>query len=291
MNDELSAQQTLESWWQMGRASSDANRLIVRFLEQNYRHAAFMSAADLAQAIGVSQSSVTRFAIMLGFSGYSEWSKEMQAVIRLELSASERLWYAAHPSDDAGDRVLLSEQENLGKLQRILNSERFHALANALANAGRVVFVSARASATLLPYAHYFLGKVRPQVDMASYGDPLWDRLGSESPGDTLIVVIAFPRYPQALIEWAQLMRARGFKIAAITDRLSSPVIQATEISLIVPVTSVSLFDSYAAPIIVLNLLVRQVAALIPEVSEHRLKQIEAWDQAQHVYVKEASFP
>jgi len=285
MNDEMSARQTLESWWQMGRSSSDANRLIVKFLEQNYRHAAFLTAADLAQAIGVSQSSMTRFAVMLGFSGYSEWSKEMQAVIRLELSATERLWYAAHPSDDDGDRVLLSEQENLTTLSRILNSERFYEFAKALADAKRVVFVSARASATLLPYAHYFLSKVKPHVEMASAGDPLWDRLGSENPTDTLVVVIAFPRYPRVLVEWAVQMQVKGFKLAVITDRLSSPIIQAAWISLIVPVTSVSLFDSYASPIIVLNLLVRQVAALIPNVSEARLNQLESWDKAQNVYI------
>ncbi len=285
MNDENSARQTLESWWDLGRTSSDANKLIVKFLEKNYRHAAFMSAADLAQQIGVSQSSITRFAIMLGFSGFSEWSREMQAVIRLELSATERLWYAEHPSDDSGDRVLQSEQDNLARLVNIVSSDRFQAFAKELAFARRIVFVSARASATLLPYAHYFLGKVRPNVEMASIGDPLWDQLSIEDPSEVLVVVIAFPRYPRVLVEWISQMQAKGFHMAAITDRLTSPVIPLTNLSLIVPVTSVSLFDSYAAPLIVLNLLVRQVAALIPNISEKRLEQLEAWDQLQNVYV------
>ncbi len=285
MNEENSTRQTLESWWDQGRISSDTNRLIVKFLEKNYRHAAFMSASDLAQEIGVSQSSITRFAAMLGFSGFSEWSKEMQAIIRLELSATERLWYAEHPSDDSGDRVLLSEQENLAILQNMINSDRFQAFAKELAYAKRVVFVSVRAAATLLPYAHYFLGKVRPNVELASISDPLWDQLSSEIPSEILIVVIAFPRYPRLLVEWTTHMQTKGFHIAAITDRLTSPVVPLSELSLIVPVTSVSLFDSYAAPLIVLNLLVRQVAALIPNISEKRLEQLEAWDQLQNVYI------
>ncbi len=120
---------------------------------------------------------------------------------------------------------------------------------------------------------------------MASIGDPLWDQLSSEDPSEVLVVVIAFPRYPRVLVEWISQMQAKGFHMAAITDRLTSPVIPLTDLSLIVPVTSASLFDSYAAPLIVLNLLVRQVAALIPNISEKRLEQLEAWDQLQNVYV------
>jgi len=268
---------------------SDTNRLIGRYLRENYRQAAFRTSAELAQDMGVSQASVSRFAATLGCSGYGDWVKQLQQVIRLELSAADRLWYAAHPSDEEDgpprDRVLKGESENLLHLEEIVTSVAFEELARRLAQAREVIIISARAAATLAPYVYYFLSKVRPGVRVALPGEAVWDRLPTESPEQTALFALVFPRYPRVLLDHLKILHERGFAITGLTDRPHSPLSAYAELALSVPVTSASLFDSYAAPIVILNMLIRRIAKLTPEQSRARLDAIEELDQVNRVYL------
>ncbi|MCL6548092.1 MAG: MurR/RpiR family transcriptional regulator [Alicyclobacillus sp.] len=279
---------TLQRWWQIGKSSSEVNRQIAVYLEQHYREAAFMTSAELAAAVGVSQASISRFAGLLGFNGYGSWIKELHELIRLELSAGQRMWFADHPTledgDNVRDRVLAGEHENLRQLADIVESDAFSCLASRLTEAGRVVLVSARASATLIPYAHYFLSKIRPNVHMAVWGDTLWERLPTEDPAGTLVVAVAFPRYPRVLIEFVRLLADHGFSVAALTDHPESPVAVHADPVVNVPVTSASVFDSYATPMALLNLLIRRIAQLSPDRTRERLNRIESLDRLNGVY-------
>lgn len=280
----------VDDWIDISRTGSEVNRVLGAHLEQNFAKVAFMTSAELAAEAGVSQASVTRFAVSLGYAGFSEWSKALQARIRAELSGPERLWFADHPTvpdaDEPGDRVVHSEQLQLRSLTEIAASSEFEQLAKAIVQARRVVFVSARASATLVPYLHYFLSKLRPAVDSAVPGEPLWAQLPLEDPNGTLVVGLAFPRYPRVLMERLSELAQRGFSIAAVTDHLSSPITQVASPVVCVPVTTVSLFDSYATPMTLFNLLIRRIAQLTPEASAARLRQIEELDRMSRTYAR-----
>lgn len=264
------------------------NRTISVYIEDNFAKVAFMTSAELADEVGVSQASITRFAHVLGFSGFGEWSKEMQRLIRTELSGPERLWFADHPTlataDESGDRVVLSEYLHLQSLNDILASDEFERLAQAMVDAKRVIFVGARASATLIPYLHYFLSKVRTDVYAAVPGETLWERLPTENPEGTLIVVLAFPRYPTVVIDLVRNLVDRKFSVAAVTDHPNSPVAPHASPLVSVPVTTASLFDSYATPITLCNLLIRRVAQLTPQASMVRLARLENLDRVHGVY-------
>ncbi|EPZ45603.1 MurR/RpiR family transcriptional regulator [Alicyclobacillus acidoterrestris] len=278
----------LDEWVRAGKAGSEVNRTISLYIEENFAQVAFMTSAELAEQVGVSQASISRFAHSLGFSGFGEWSKEMQRMIRTELSGPDRLWFASNPTlateDETGDRVVLSEYLNLQSLNDILASSEFEALVQAIVEAERVILVGARASATLIPYLHYFLSKVRSDVYATVPGETLWERLPMERTSGTLIVVLAFPRYPRVTVELVRELEKQGFAIAAVTDDAHSPVAAHAKPVVCVPVTTVSLFDSYATPITLFNLLIRRVAQVTPEASRERLGQIEHLDQATRVY-------
>ncbi|MFB5189311.1 MurR/RpiR family transcriptional regulator [Alicyclobacillus fastidiosus] len=278
----------LDEWVRSGKGGSEVNRTISAYIEEHFSKVAFMTSAELAEQVGVSQASITRFAHSLGFSGFGEWSKEMQRMIRTELSAPERLWFASNPTlsteEETGDRVVLSEHLHLQSLSDIIASAEFEALVRAIVDAKRVIFVGARASATLIPYLHYFLSKVRREVYAAVPSDTLWGRLLVEDPAGTLIIALAFPRYSRATVELVRELENQGFSIAAVTDHPDSPIAAHATPVVCVPVTTVSLFDSYATPITLFNLLIRRVAQLTPEVSKERLAEIEYLDQKHRVY-------
>jgi len=280
---------TLEDWWRAAESGPETSRLIARFLRHSYRQAAFLSSAELANSVGVSQASISRFAITLGFSGYGAWVKALQSVIRLELSASDRLWFVAHPvadeDGDTHDRVLMQETQNLLALEEITRSVAFHQIVERIAESHQVAILSTRASGTLAPYLHYFLGKIKANVRLIDPCGPDWDRLLTEDPDLTLIFALVYPRYPRALVEYLSLLQDRHFHVLGLTDCGESPLFATAEIALTVPVAAASLFDSYAAPMVALNLIIRHVAQITPEDSGRRLKQIEELDQMRRVYM------
>ncbi|MCL4351133.1 MAG: SIS domain-containing protein, partial [Firmicutes bacterium] len=120
-------------------------------------------------------------------------------------------------------------------------------------------------------------------VELAVPGSVLWDTLAPSNMENTVIVGWVFSRYSRHLLEWMEDAAQNGIRVAALTDRFMSPVMAFADPVLVVPVANASLFDSYAAPMFVMNYLVRQVARRLPEV-EIRLEQLEARDQRLEVY-------
>ncbi|MCY0909874.1 MAG: MurR/RpiR family transcriptional regulator [Sulfobacillus thermotolerans] len=275
---------TIESFTELIHHVSDdsaTNQQIAEYLSTHLRDVSFMSSADLAKQTGVSQASITRFCTAMGFAGYGDFVRTLQNVVREEWKAPERTVYLRPSLPEGADPLLLQEIANLEQLPEILESEAVAQLVDLVAKADRVVLAGARISSTLIPYAAYCLGKVRNGIEVATPGSVVWDNF-SPTP-ETLIIGWVFPRYPRVLLEWLEEARKGGVRVAAVTDRWMSPAMAWADPALVVPVSNASLFDSYVAPMFLVNYLTRQVAQRIPVVRE-RLEQLEERDQRLGVY-------
>ncbi len=262
---------------------SPAHQQIGEFLSGHLREASFMSAGELAREANVSQASVTRFCHTMGFRGFGEFIAALQDMVREEWRAPERMVYLRPSLPADADPLLAQEISNLEGLPEILDSEAMNRLVDCVSSGTRVILAGARISGTLIPYAAYCLGKIRDGVEVATPGSVLWDNLAL-SPGDnTVIVGWVFSRYARILVDWMADAAENGSRVAALTDRWMSPVMAFADPVLVVPVANASLFDSYAAPMFVVNYLVRQVAQRLPGVAP-RLEQLEARDQRLEVY-------
>ena len=144
-------------------------------------------------------------------------------------------------------------------MEAILSQPAYTELINNLVSAKEIVLLSARMSATLLPYTCYILNKIRNHVIQATPGHSLWSTLNLRDPKDTLIFAIVFPRYPNVLLAKLQELKTEGFTIAAITDSIISPISQTADLIINVPITISSIFDIYSTPMLFLNLLLRDV--------------------------------
>ncbi|AEJ38318.1 transcriptional regulator, RpiR family [Sulfobacillus acidophilus TPY] len=267
---------------------SPVNRQIAAFIADHLREVSLMTATELAEAAQVSQASVTRFCTALGFSGFSEFVRVLQDLIREEWQAPERVRYLKPAADD--DPLLTQERQNLERLPAICRSPAVDEAVRFILEAPRLVLAGARASATLIPYAAYFFSKVRDRVEIATPGTILWDALASRPQPDTAVFTFVFPRYPAVLLQWIKDLTQWGTPVAAMTDRERSPVRAWADPCLVVPVASASLFDSYAAPLVLTNYLIRQVAAKTPDIAR-RLEAIEQYDITHHVYVRAGKGP
>jgi DNA-binding MurR/RpiR family transcriptional regulator len=277
---------TLESFHvQVAQAAQTSliNQQIAEYVSDHYREASFMTASELAHAIGVSQASITRFSVAMGYSGFTDFVRTLQALVREQWHTPERAVYVQPQWSGQEDLLVAQEIQNLEGLPDLVADVHVQAMAKAIAESRRVVLAGARASSTIIPYAAYFLSKVKDGVEMATPNTPLWETLGLNPDPDVLVVAWLFPRYPLPLVRWLERLREQHIPVAAFTDRWVSPAVHLADPVVVVPVASASLFDSYAAPFVLINYIIRQVAALRPGLSQ-RLEALEARDHANHAF-------
>jgi len=257
---------------------SDAFRKIAAFILAEYHQACFMTAQELADAVGVSQPSVTRFTTYLGFSGFPEFQRSLQQVVRHEITGPDRMRALARESGQGTPYAGLVQEEvrNLNRLMETLASPAVSEVAAMLAGARTVAVAGFRASASLAVYTAFFLSKVHPDVRTLTRGDSTaLEALLPLDPAETAVLVFAFPRYPREIREFQAFAVQQGFPVALITDSPLSPLTMDARHVLMAPVAFGSLFDSYCAPIALANVLVQEVAKREPERTRQRLARFE----------------
>lgn len=264
-------------------ADSVVYQKIAAYVEHHHMELIFMTAGELAGKLSVSQASVSKFFIALGYKGYADFLRSLQKMVGKEITAPQRYYYTSNSSHHTDD-VLEKEVENLRLLKELVQEEAYTRVVDKLAHRKNLVLLSARMSATLLPYMKYTLDKLRDGVEIVTPGRENWDYLQfNKEKEDTLILVIAFPRYPQVLVDKAKILKEEGFDLAVVTDSRFSPLCRYSSEQLLVPTTVSSIFDLYSTPMALMNLLVTDVSREISDVQE-RLDKIEKQDAVLHSY-------
>ena len=256
------------------------------YIEKNYMRIIFMTAGELASEANISQGSVSRFCIALGYHGYNDFLRNLQKFVSEEITAPQRLQYISQNQNNNKIRGILNmEHKNIDELETILCQPSYTQLIKKIVSAKEIVLLSARMSATLLPYTGYVLNKIRNGVVQVTPNNSMWETLSLRDPKETLIFAVAFPRYPNVLVNKLQQLKAEGFSIAAITDSIISPITYIADPIINVPITISSIFDIYSTPMMFLNLLLRDVAKEIDGLNQ-RLSKLEKLDSVHAVYYK-----
>lgn len=264
--------------------TSEVNQKIAMYIEKNYNLIVFMTADKISAKVGVSQGSVSRFCIKMGYNGYNDFLRYLQKIISSEMTILKR--HSIINKEDETDRnlnILNQEINNLRELQNVTQTEEYKKVVISLAEAEKVFLMSNRMSATLLPYMYYILSRLRPNVFELDYGTPDWENVDLEDPQNCLIFTTVFPRYSRSLLEKMHKLKEKGFSIVSITDSRLSPIFDYSVLSLISPITISSVFDVYSTPLLLINLLMRDVSRKIPNIDE-RLNQIEKNNKNEHSF-------
>ena len=262
-------------------ADSVVYQKIAAFVENHHMELIFMTAGELAGKLSVSQASVSKFFIALGYKGYADFLRCLQKMVGKEITAPQRYYYTSNSSHHTDD-VIEKEVENLRLLKEIVQEDAYTSVVEKLAAQKNIILLSARMSATLLPYMKYTMDKLRDGVEMITPGQESWDYLSlNKKKEDTLSLIVGFPRYPQVLVDKARELKEAGFELAVITDSRFSPLCRFSSLNLLVPTTVSSIFDLYSTPMALMNLLITDVSKKIPDV-QARLDQIEKQDVLCH---------
>jgi DNA-binding MurR/RpiR family transcriptional regulator len=237
---------------------SKGQKLIAEYILKYYDKAAFMTAAKLGVSVGVSESTVVRFAIELGFSGYPKLQKALQELIKNKLTTVQRLELKNdYFSDgDALKGVLKADMENIRATLEKINQNTFEEVVKNIFEAKRIYIIGLRSSTAIAEFLGFYLNIILQNVKIVSYGiSDVFEQMINVGDGD-LVIGIGFPRYAAKTIDALKFSQDRGAKVVALTDSLLSPLASQADYTLIAQSNMASFVDSLVAPLSVVNALI-----------------------------------
>lgn len=271
---------------QTGRRLSKGQKRIAEYIVNHYDKAAFMTASKLGDKVQVSESTVVRFAIALGYDGYPALQKALQEMIRNRLTAVQRVEMTGDMSESAVlGMVFKADMQNIRQTIEDLDEANFSRTVEALCEAERVYVVGVRSSAPLAQFLGYYMNFIRDNVMVITSGiSDVLEQVARVGEKD-VVLGISFPRYSRRTIEAMNYAKGKGATVVSLTDTPLSPLGEASDFCLTARSDMASFVDSLVAPLSMINaLIVAMSLRHREEVSEH-FAQLESLWERNHVYV------
>lgn len=241
---------------------SKGQKRIADFITSHTDKAAFMTAAKMGATVGVSESTVVRFAYELGFSGYPELLRALQQVIKTQLTIVQRMAVTRDRigEGDVLDKMLGNDIEKLRHTQEEISREDFRKAVDLIAGAKNLYVIGDRSAGCLARFIDYYFGLMFEGVRLVhtSSTSELYEQLVRIGEGDVLIG-ISFPRYSTLTVKACRFAADAGAKVIAITDGAGSPLAKGAEALLAARSDMTSFVDSLVAPFSVVNALIAAV--------------------------------
>ena len=267
-----------------GMASfSKGQRLIATYILEHYEKAAYLTASRLGALVGVSESTVVRFAIELGFEGYPEFQQALQKMIRSRLTSFQRMEVTNSliGEEELPDKILLSDIEKIRRTMENLDRRSFESAVDAIVAAKHIYILGVRSSSSLAGFLNYNFRMIFDNVRLVqtTSGSEMFEQLMPIGKGDVMIAV-SFPRYSTRIINAVEYARSREANVVALTDSDLSPIAAYANQLLIAQSDMVSFVDSLVAPLSVINAMIVAVARKKQDEVSERLRALEeVWDR------------
>ena len=263
-----------------GKRLSKSHRRIAQYIVEHYDKAVFMTASALGQSVGVSESTVVRFASAMGYDGYPHLQRSLQELVSHRLTANQRFeMSSALEPDDALNVVLKGDMQNLRETLEDLDPKTFRAVVQKLLTARSIYVMGLRSAAPLAQFMGYYLNYIFDNVHLVSSGvTDVFEEIARISKDDVLIG-ISFPRYSSRTLDAMRFARGLGANVIAITDGPMSPLHQESDLCLTARTDMATFVDSLAAPLSLINALLVALGLSRKDELTHHLKQLETiWD-------------
>ncbi len=257
---------------------SKSQKLISNYILENYDKAAYMTASRLGATVKVSESTVVRYAIELGFEGYPEFQHSLQEIVRTRLTSFQRMEVTNSLIGD-GDvltKVLMSDIEKIKRTLDEIDRSAFEDAVKSIIGANNIYIVGIGSASVLARALNLSLRVIsdRVRLVMATSGSEIYEQIMSISEGDVMIA-ISFPRYSKRISDAVSIAKKSGADVVAITDSSVSPIAKDASQALYAKSDMASFADSLAAPLSLINALVVAVSRKKQDELNVRLRQLE----------------
>ena len=268
---------------------SKGQRRISGYITESYDKAAFMTASRLGKTVGVSESTVVRFAVELGFDGYPEMQKAMQEMVMNRLTSVQRIEVANDRigNQDVLTKVLQADADKIRQTADMISRNDFQTAVASILKARRIYVLGVRSAAPLANFAGYYLNYMFTDVRVltVSGAGEMFENLVNITPED-VVIAFSFPRYSSATLKAAQYCRGIGATVIGITNSNLSPLAQNSDCVLVAKSDMVSLVDSLVAPLSVVNALLVALASAREKEVQKSLGTLEHVWEEYNIYEK-----
>ncbi|MDO4473184.1 MAG: MurR/RpiR family transcriptional regulator [Eubacteriales bacterium] len=269
---------------------SKGQKKLANYIRKDYDKAAFLTAAKMGEDVGVSESTVVRFAMTLGYKGYPEFQKALEELVRTKLNSIQRMevTYGRISQGEILASVLQSDIEKIKLTMSNIDHEAFEMAVDTILNAKKIYIIGIRSCAPLASFLRFYLQLICDDVVSVSSNSSseIFEQLMRINSND-VIIGISFPRYSMRTLKALEFASSRKAKVITLTDSVHSPINLYSSCNLIARSDMASIVDSLVAPLSVINAL---VVALCMKKQKEVVTTLEAleqiWDEYQ-VYSKD----
>lgn len=259
---------------------SKGQKILSAYISDNFDKAAFLTAAKLGNEVGVSESTVVRFAIFLGYKGYPEFQKALEEVVRsrLDENQSTKIYYGKIKKSKVLQSVLAADAERIKETLHMIDEQTFNTAVDTVLSARTIYIVGVRGSAPLAQFLGFQLNSIFPDVRILGSGNAteVFEHMMHISEQDVCIG-ISFPRYSMLTLKALEFATNQNAKVITITDSVYSPMNLYSSCNLLARSDMSSVVESMVAPMSVIN-------ALIIAISMKCQKQVlAAMDTMDHI--------
>lgn len=264
---------------------SKRQKLIADYILKNYDKAAFLTAAKLGHAVGVSESTVVRFATELGYKGYPGFQKALEELVRTKLNSIQRMevTYGRITQSEILESVLNSDIDKIKQTLVNIDQKAFEMAVDTILNARKIYIIGIRSCSPLAEFLSFYLNLICDNVIpvRTNSSSEIFEQLIRVSEED-VVIGISFPRYSMRTLKALEFASNRKAKVITLTDSTHSPINLYSSCNLIARSDMASIVDSLVAPLSVINAL---VVALCMKKQDEVITTLETleeiWDEYQ----------
>lgn len=262
---------------------SKGQKLLAKYTLENYSKVAFMTASKLGETVGVSESTVVRFANSLGYQGYPRFQDDLQELVKTKLTTVQRVEMSNKSFSNSAlivSNVLKSDADNVKETLESIDEASYEEAIDMIVSAKRLYIMGLRSSIYVAKYLGYYLNYVLDNVTIIrmDMGEP-FEQMLKLGEGDVLIA-ISFPRYSKKTLQVANFAKERGAKIIAMTDSYNAPTARVADSVVLVKTNIISFIDSLVPAFSVANALVIGVAMKEKEDIKEYFNELEKiWEK------------
>lgn len=238
---------------------SKGQKILATYITDNYDKAVFLTAAKMGQVVGVSESTVVRFATHLGYKGYPEFQKAIEEMVRNKLNSIQRMevTYGRISQSHILETVLQSDQEKIKDTLEHIDEHAFELAVDTIIKAKHIYIVGIRSCAPLAAFMAFYFNLMFENVTLlqTNNSSELFEQMVRISKDD-VIIGISFPRYSMRTLKAMEFANNRNAKVITLTDSVHSPMNLYSSCNLIARSDMASIVDSLVAPLSVINALI-----------------------------------
>lgn len=268
---------------------SKGHKKIATAVLNDYDKIAYMTASKLGTYVGISESTVVRFADELGYDGYSEFQKAVQELVRTRLTPNQRIDITKQRigRGDIIDSVFESDSEKMKLTYEQLDRKAFYSTCDAMLSAKRIYVIGARSTEPLAMILKYNLSLIFDNVVLISPKSTaeVFEQMFTIGEGD-LLIAFSFPRYSSKMVNAVKFAKQNGADVAVVTDSANSPLAEHASYLITAQSDMASFMDSLVAPISIINAIIVEITSRRESAIRERFDRLEQiWDDYE-VYTK-----